>query len=295
MTAEHGRAKYIRAADLVRGWIADGTLRPGESAPSGAALAVMTGYSTLTCRRSLRVLVEDGTLSPGPSPNARPRVPVPASSQAGRALADAARELSAGLASRRRAAGLTQPGLSALIGCSLTSVGHAETGRLWQKRDFWEKADKTLGADGELLSLHDAWRAAAASDSSSVPFPQVDRADGRETGKTPAGPPVVNSRDTDILLTAHEREAVRLAGRLYTLIAGHVVADGPTRGDDLAEVRAAVHLIQRAVLAQAAARAYPLEFRLLGAVIRPGRERKKRVALNVSSQTKLEDEGRGRS
>jgi hypothetical protein len=47
------------------------------------------------------------------------------------------------------------------------------------------------------------------------------------------------------------------------------VADGPTRNDDLAEVRAAVHVVQRAVLAQAAARACPVEFRLLGGVL-PG-------------------------
>lgn len=66
------------------------------------------------------------------------------------------------------------------------------------------------------------------------------------------------------LLTDAEREAVRMAGLLYTHIAEHVTGDGPTREDDLAEVRAAVHVIQRAVMAQAAARAYPGEFRVLG-------------------------------
>jgi hypothetical protein len=39
-------------------------------------------------------------------------------------------------------------------------VGHAETGRLWQGRDFWERADKQLSAEGQLLVLHDAYRAA---------------------------------------------------------------------------------------------------------------------------------------
>jgi hypothetical protein len=71
-------------------------------------------------------------------------------------------------------------------------------------------------------------------------------------------------------LTADERDAVRLAGELYTLIAEEICGSGPTRGDDLAELRAAVHLIQRAVLANAAARGYPSEFRLLGEVL-PGR------------------------
>jgi hypothetical protein len=49
------------------------------------------------------------------------------------------------------------------------------------------------------------------------------------------------------------------------------VADGSTREDDLAELRAAIHVVQRAVLAQAAARAYPGEFRLLGGVVETGR------------------------
>jgi hypothetical protein len=33
---------------------------------------------------------------------------------------------------------------------SLTSVGHAETGRLWQSLRFWEHVDKGLSAGGEL-------------------------------------------------------------------------------------------------------------------------------------------------
>ena len=39
-------------------------------------------------------------------------------------------------------------------------IGHAETGRVWQSRRFWELADKELNAGGELLALHDAYRAA---------------------------------------------------------------------------------------------------------------------------------------
>jgi hypothetical protein len=46
---------------------------------------------------------------------------------------------------------------------SVTSIGHAETGRLWQSRRFWELADKGVGAGGELLVLLDAYRAAAVS------------------------------------------------------------------------------------------------------------------------------------
>src|ERR1700744_5083590 len=103
-----GLPKYLRVAAAVRGQIADGTLRPGQPAPSGAALARITGYSTLTCRKALRALVADGVLTPRPSRNARPRVAGPAQPPAERDLAAAARALSRGLAARRRARGLTQ-------------------------------------------------------------------------------------------------------------------------------------------------------------------------------------------
>jgi len=68
-------------------------------------------------------------------------------------------------------------------------------------------------------------------------------------------------------LTDDEREAVRLAGELYTLIAERVVAHGPTREDDLAEICGLVHAIQGRVLANAAARLYPAEFRVLGGTV----------------------------
>jgi len=156
--------KYARVAAAVRRQIADGTLRPGQPAPSGAALSRVTGYSTLTCRRALRALVADGVLSPGPSRNARPRVAGPPQPPAERDLAAAARALAAGLAARRRANGLTQPELAGRVGVSITTVGHAETGRLWQSREFWERADAVLGAGGGLLRLHDAYREAGASE-----------------------------------------------------------------------------------------------------------------------------------
>ena len=65
------------------------------------------------------------------------------------------------LAGRRRGAGMTQIELAAIVGVSVTTVGHAETGRLWQSRNFWERADKALGAHGLLLRHHDDYRAAA--------------------------------------------------------------------------------------------------------------------------------------
>ncbi len=158
-----GLLKYARVAAAIRGQVADGTLRPGQPAPSGAALSRVTGYSTLTCRKALRLLIADGVLIPGPSRNARPRVAGPPQPPAERDLATSTRNLATGLATRRRANGLTQPELAARAGVSVTTVGHAETGRLWQSREFWERADAVLGASGDLLSLHDTYRAACAS------------------------------------------------------------------------------------------------------------------------------------
>jgi transcriptional regulator with XRE-family HTH domain len=160
LTAARGdRApRYMRVAAGVRTQIAEGVLAPGEPAPSGAELARASGYSQITCRKGLRTLIKDGVLVPGPSPNARPRVAAPAASQDEQTLANAGHALSAALAGRRRSAGLTQIEFARLVGMSVTTVGHAETGRLWQSRKFWERADKALYASGELLRLHDAYR-----------------------------------------------------------------------------------------------------------------------------------------
>ena len=148
-------SKYEQAAAIVRAQVADGTLKPGQPAPSGAQLGRLTGFSSLTCRKALRTLVREGVLTPGPSPGARPRVAVARGARPG----NAARELSRALAALRHASGLTQPALSALTGYSITTIGHAETGRLWQSREFWEKADLALAAGGELTRLYHAYRA----------------------------------------------------------------------------------------------------------------------------------------
>jgi Helix-turn-helix domain/Bacterial regulatory proteins, gntR family len=167
--------KYTQAAAIVRNQISDGTIKPGAPAPSGASLARLTGFSVLTCRKALTSLVRQGILIPGPSRSARPRVaPGPGSPPAER-WSEAGRALARALADRRRAAGLTQPALATLTGVSVTTVGHAETGRLWQARAFWENADAALDAGGALATLHDAYRAP-------VPGPA-------ETPETPEPPP----------------------------------------------------------------------------------------------------------
>jgi hypothetical protein len=107
---------------------------------------------------------------------------VSASTSPERSLAGAERALSASLAARRRAFGLTQVQFAAALGVSVTTVGHAETGRLWQSRRFWEKADAVLDAHGELLKLHDAHRTAT------VPTQAV----GADAGETPFKKPHAN-------------------------------------------------------------------------------------------------------
>lgn len=59
------------------------------------------------------------------------------------------------------------------------AVGHAETGRLWQSREFRQHADQVLGAAGTLLHMYDQHQAAAGSKEAeefpeaSVPPPAV--------------------------------------------------------------------------------------------------------------------------
>jgi hypothetical protein len=182
--------KYAQAAALVRAQATDGTLKPGQPAPSGAQLARFTGFSSLTCRKALHVLIRDGVLVPGPSASASARVAAPP----GTGPEVAADALSRALAGLRRASGLTQPALSALTGYSVTTIGHAETGRLWQSRDFWEKTDLALTAGGELTRLHDDYRAGtgAPGPPGTPPAPTrvtVHWSDGTTTTVYPPGLP----------------------------------------------------------------------------------------------------------
>jgi DNA-binding FadR family transcriptional regulator len=61
-------------AALLRGMVADGTLKPGAFAPYATALAAQTGYGANTCASALESLVRDGTLTRGPRGDNRPRV-----------------------------------------------------------------------------------------------------------------------------------------------------------------------------------------------------------------------------
>lgn len=157
--------KRDAVARLVREKIADGTLKPGGAVPSAVALATEIGCHVATARTALRSLLADGTLTHGASPTARLRVATGGGT--GRVAPRA--PLSAALAARRHAAGLLQPELAELLEVSLTTVGHAETGRLWQARDFWVRADRELG--GGLLRMYDQHQAGDLPAAEEVPEP----------------------------------------------------------------------------------------------------------------------------
>ncbi|MEU3455654.1 hypothetical protein ABZ671_18935 [Micromonospora sp. NPDC006766] len=67
-------------------------------------------------------------------------------------------------------------------------------------------------------------------------------------------------------LTPAEHEAMDLTAQLWEKLC-HIVGTGASAGQDLAELAAPIHTIQNAILAQAAARAYPDRYRLLGGTI----------------------------
>ena len=68
------------------------------------------------------------------------------------------------------------------------------------------------------------------------------------------------------LLTADELHALDLTAQLANVVRKGI-GNGPTAEHDWAEMAAQIHQIQHVVMAQAAARAYPERFRLLGGVV----------------------------
>jgi hypothetical protein len=69
-------------------------------------------------------------------------------------------------------------------------------------------------------------------------------------------------------LTKDEIKAINLAGELAGLLL-RIIGDGMTRTSDTTEAIEHIHVLQRMVMANAAARAYPGMFRLLGETISP--------------------------
>jgi hypothetical protein len=70
------------------------------------------------------------------------------------------------------------------------------------------------------------------------------------------------------MLTDAEHKAMKLTADLWDHLCSAVVRGGDIRNGDLNELAMHVHAIQHAVMAQAAARAYPALYRPLGGSLR---------------------------
>lgn len=66
------------------------------------------------------------------------------------------------------------------------------------------------------------------------------------------------------LMTPAEHRAMDLTVELVNLICHDIIGHGPTRTGDINELVGDIHAVQRTILKQAAARAYPDRYRLLG-------------------------------
>lgn len=69
------------------------------------------------------------------------------------------------------------------------------------------------------------------------------------------------------LLTADEHKAMSITGELANTLA-RVVGNDTSRGHDINELMGHVHVLQHAIMSQAAARAYPDLYRRLGETLK---------------------------
>jgi tetratricopeptide (TPR) repeat protein len=70
-------------------------------------------------------------------------------------LAEQQRTLGRYLAALRQSAGLYQADIARAVPCHRTTVTHAEAGSQLPASDFWETADRLVGADGALITRYD--------------------------------------------------------------------------------------------------------------------------------------------
>jgi DNA-binding XRE family transcriptional regulator len=149
-------SRWPEAARLVEQMIRDGSLKPGELAPSALFPAGRTGACEDTGRKALRRLTEAGVLDAAVSRSARPRVP-----GGNGGPGEVERALAAALARMRRDAGLTQAELARKAGVTLTAVRRAEAGLLPRSPEVWARLDTALGAGGTLASAYALWQQAS--------------------------------------------------------------------------------------------------------------------------------------
>jgi hypothetical protein len=81
--------------------------------------------------------------------------------------------------------------------------------------------------------------------------------------------PLPADRETPDLLTPQEHELLAVLGGVWTELCS-MTDHGPSRSRDLEEMAHHLHVLQRYVLSQAAARAHPELYRRLGATLSTG-------------------------
>lgn len=65
-------------------------------------------------------------------------------------------------------------------------------------------------------------------------------------------------------LSDAEHRAMDLTAKLWDLMVQEVIEDGPAAEQDRRELAAQIHAVQHTIMGQAAARAHPDKYRLLG-------------------------------
>jgi len=73
----------------------------------------------------------------------------------------------------------------------------------------------------------------------------------------------------DVGLTEPERKVINLLVEAYNTTVREIIGYSPSRQGDLAEFAAKIHDLQHMIMAQAAARAHPYWYRLLGEQVKP--------------------------
>lgn len=79
--------------------------------------------------------------------------------------------------------------------------------------------------------------------------------------------PIAEEVEHTIGLTDAEKKAMELTAKLADLVMGEVIDKGPTSEMDVREFASHIHVIQRTIMSQAAARAHPELYRLLGSTV----------------------------
>lgn len=140
-------------------------------------------------------------------------------------LVEQQRALGRYLATLREAAGLYQTDIARAVPCHRTTVTHAEAGSQLPNADFWETADRVVGANGALIAEYDAFiqaretykagqraarRARAANEL--VKLASNDKQSNAAIA-TPNGLQLVDWRDGTLSL-GEEQEALELAQRV---------------------------------------------------------------------------------